>query len=83
MTITVEYLPGALNKEADFQSRTMKDSSEWKLKLQIFQSICQEWGNSDIDLFASLVPHEVTMYMSWKLDSFRKRGDAFQSLGHT
>ena len=26
--ITAEYLPGALNKEADMQPRTVKDSSE-------------------------------------------------------
>ena len=31
ITITVEYLPGVLNQETDFQSRSMKDSSEWEL----------------------------------------------------
>ena len=31
ITITAEYLPRALNKEADMPSRTVKDSSEWKL----------------------------------------------------
>ena len=31
ITITAEYLPGALNKEADMPSQTVKDSSEWKL----------------------------------------------------
>ena len=28
ITITAEYLPGGLNKEADMQSRTVKDSSQ-------------------------------------------------------
>ena len=37
MAITVEYLPGVLNQEADFQSGSMKDSNEWKLKPQIFR----------------------------------------------
>jgi len=31
ITITVEHLAGRLNVEADFQSRSVKDSSEWKL----------------------------------------------------
>ena len=76
--ITAEYFPGTLNKEADFQSRTVKDSSEWKLKPQIFQSICQKWGKPDIDLLASRVSHQVAIYTSWKLDPFSKDRDAFQ-----
>ena len=39
ITITSEYLPGALNKEADMQSRTVKDSSEWKLNPVVFQNL--------------------------------------------
>ena len=34
-----EYLLAAGNKEADFQSRNVKDSSEWKLNLVVFQKI--------------------------------------------
>ena len=34
ITFTAEYLPGVLNQEADFQSRSMKDSSEWELKFK-------------------------------------------------
>ena len=37
MAITVEHLPGVLNQEADFQSGSMKDSNECKLKPQIFR----------------------------------------------
>lgn len=29
--INAKYLPGALNKATDFQSRNLKDSKEWKL----------------------------------------------------
>jgi len=39
ITITAEYLPGILNVEADAQSRSVKDSSEWKLKTEIFQKL--------------------------------------------
>ena len=38
--IISEYLPGALNKEVDFQLRTVKDASEWKLSQVVFQKIC-------------------------------------------
>ena len=43
ITIIAEYLPGALSKEADMQSRTVKDSSEWKLNLVVFQNLCKSW----------------------------------------
>ena len=79
ITITAEYLPGSLNKEADFQSRAVKDSSEWKLNPEIFQKICKEWETPDVDLFASRVSHQLPTYMSWKLDPFSKGKDAFQS----
>ena len=36
ITITAEYLPGAFNKEAYMQSRTVKGSSKWKLNLVVF-----------------------------------------------
>ena len=53
ITIIVEYLPGVLNQEADFQSRSMKDTSEWKLEPQIFQALCNLRETPDIDPFAS------------------------------
>ena len=57
---------------------TVKESSEWKLKLPIFQSICQKWGNLDLDLFASEMYNQVAAYMSWKLDPFSKGRDETQ-----
>ena len=57
---------------------TVKESSEWKLKLPIFQPICQKWGNLDLDLYASQMCNQVAAYMSWKLDSFSKGRDETQ-----
>ena len=51
--ITVEYLPRLVNVEADTQSRTVRDASEWKLNPRIFQKICKYRGAPEIDLFAS------------------------------
>ena len=79
ITITAEYLPGVLNQEADKESRNVRDSSEWKLKPQIFQKICSLRGTPDMDLFASRISHQVPAYRSWKLDPFSKGRDAFQT----
>ena len=66
ITITTEYLPVALNKEADFQSQAVRDSSEWKLDPKVFQIICRKWELPDIYLFASRISHQVSTYhVSW------------------
>ena len=67
ITITAEYLPRALNQEIYMQSRTVKDSSKWKLNPVVFQNLCKFWWTPDIDLFASRVFHQVPAYVSWKL----------------
>ena len=66
-TLTAEYIPSALNIEADQESRTT-DYSEWKLNPQQFQYICKQLGMPEVDLFASLATHQMTKYMSWKPD---------------
>ena len=76
--ITAEYLPGALNKEADFQPRAVTDSSKWKLDCKVFQKICRRWELPDVDLFASGISHQVPTYMSWKLDPFNMGREAVQ-----
>ena len=66
--ITVEYLPGALNKEADFQALTVKDSSQLRLNPAVIHKICKVLGTPDIELFVSRVSRQVPNYFSWKLD---------------
>ena len=78
IVITVEHLPGKQNVEADVQSRSVKDSSEWKLSPKVFYQICQKRGTPSIDLFASRLSHQILRYMSWKLDPFSQGQDAFQ-----
>ena len=72
ITITVEHLP------ADLQSRLKGDSSEWKLKPNVFQALCKREWTTDIDLFALRASNQVPCYYSWKLDPFSKGRDAFQ-----
>ena len=62
--ITTKYLPGSLNKEADFQSRSVKDSTEWKLNSEIFQMIYKQRETPDLDLFGSRVSQQFPVYMN-------------------
>ena len=48
ITITAEYLPGALNVEADYQSRVFMDSSNWKLKHQVVSQIENNLGTCSV-----------------------------------
>ena len=43
VTVTAEYLPSAMNKDADIESRRKTDFSEWKLAPSVFQRICENW----------------------------------------
>ena len=76
--ITAEYLPTHLNTQADWESRHVKDSSEWKLNLIVFKEICQTLGQPSIDLFASRLTKQMSTYMSWKPDPKCRAVDALQ-----
>lgn len=78
ITLTAEYISTKLNVDADFQSRNVEDSSEWKLHPDIFQKICREWGHPDVDLFASRTSHQLRPYMSLKPDPDCLKVDALQ-----
>jgi len=76
--ITAEYLPGILNKEADWESRNVRDFSEWKLKPQMFMNLCKIVGSPIIDLFASRLSNQIPVYFSWKPDPYCLGVDAMQ-----
>ena len=79
--ITVEYLPGTLSVKADHQSRSVTDSSEWKLNQLIFKKICKVFWTPDIDLFASRISHQVPAYIAWKTDPSAKERIPLSYLG--
>ena len=68
IAVTVEHLPGSLNIQADWQSRTHKDSSDLKLNPKILSHIVKIRGIPQIDLLASLLNHQLPKCMSWHLD---------------
>ena len=68
ITLTVEWISTKLNTRADFESRNVQDSSEWKLCPDIFRRLCQRLGQPNLDLFASRTSHQLPRYISWKDD---------------
>ena len=44
----------------------------------MFQIISQNWGNPEIDLFASRVCYQLHTYMAWRPDSHSQATDALQ-----
>ena len=78
MELSVEWLPTKLNDRADFQSRNVQDSSEWKLDPCVFQEIVRRMGSPSVDLFASRTSHQLETYMAFKADPEAMATDAFQ-----
>ena len=71
------WLPGRENVDADKESRTFNDNTEWFLKENIFHSIVETYGMPSIDLFASRINRKVTRYVSWRPDPEAQFVDAF------
>ena len=57
ITITAEWIPSHLNTIADWESRKVSDSAEWKLCPTVFRAVCRKMGDPEIDLFASRISH--------------------------
>ena len=78
ITITAEYLPSKLNQVADWESRHVEDSTEWKIDPQVFLDLCSLRGTPEIDLFASRISNQLPQYMSLKQDPYSIATDAMQ-----
>ena len=66
--VTAISLPGKQNVDADRESRTFNDKTEWSLEENIFQSIVKTYGMPSIDLLASRINTKVSRYVSWRPD---------------
>ena len=54
--LTITHIPGTDNILADFKSRNFSDNTEWSLNEDIFKKVVTNFGQPEIDLFASRVP---------------------------
>lgn len=77
--LRADFIPGKQNVVADWESRHHRDSSNWKLNPDIFQSLMSKTLMCNIDLFADRTNHQLPIYMSWLPDPGAK---AFDALAH-
>ena len=63
ITLSAEYLPREMNVTADFQSRALNGSAEWRLDPSVFQAILQILGPCMVDLFASRLNAQLEQYI--------------------
>ena len=68
ITIHAEHLPGKQNVQADWESRHVMDSSNWRLHREIFLKLQESFGPFTVDLFASQTNAQLPVYCSWKPD---------------
>ena len=78
--LSAEYLLGEMNVTADFQSRALNGSAEWRLDPSVFQAILQILGPCTVDLFASRLNAQLEQYISWRPEPFAIATDALQVL---
>ena len=77
ITVRAEYLPGALNTEADFWSR-LRETTEWTLHRDVFLEVCHQIPTTlEVDLFASRTTTQLPAYVSWHPDPYAFAVDAF------
>ena len=75
--ISAAHIPGQKNIEADKKSRQFKNTAEWMLSKGTFFFITKQFGQADIDLFATRANKKINKYISWKPDSDPIAIDAF------
>ena len=75
--LTAAHLPGKHNTEADIMSRTFTDRTEWMLNRRVFEEITLQFGEPEIDLFASRLNKQLARYVSWLPDPEAEAIDAF------
>ena len=75
--LSAAHVPGVDNVLADKESRTHKTETEWKLKENWFNWICEQLGKPEIDLFASRINKQLPKYVAWRPDPEALWIDAF------
>ena len=60
VTLKTQHIPGRLNVISDELSRLGKTiQTEWSLLPEVFQKICNQWHQPQIDLFATIFNHKL------------------------
>ena len=76
--LSVSFLPGVLNTEADIASRFLNERTEWMIAPVLFKTICDNFKmKPEIDLFASRLNTHLPVYASFGPDPHCSFVDAF------
>ena len=75
--LSVNFVRGVDNTDADAASRLFNDRTEWALPSSVFMTLAQCFGCPTIDLFASRLNKKLNRYISWAPDPFCTEVDAF------
>ncbi|XP_057339462.1 uncharacterized protein LOC130676967 [Microplitis mediator] len=75
--VHASYIPSEDNIEADRCSRIDNFDTEWELANYAFDMVVRNFGNLEIDLFASRINSKYPVYCSWKRDPNAWAFDAF------
>lgn len=76
--ITAAHIPGKLNTDADYLSRSFNENLEWKLNEHVFQRVLLKLDiQPTIDMFASRINFQFRPFVSWHPDPEASSCDAF------
>ena len=75
--ISVSFVPGIENSDADFGSRHLSQHTEWVLPVSVFRILVNKLMCPSIDLFASRLNAKLDCYVSWFPDPYSTDVDAF------
>lgn len=75
--LSAAHVPGKDNCEADAESRTENDDTEWSLDTNIFNTIRETFPELTVDLFASRLNNKLPKYVSRRPDPNAFAIDAF------
>ncbi|XP_043481257.1 uncharacterized protein LOC122510567 [Leptopilina heterotoma] len=75
--IFASYIKSKDNTIADKESRLLAPETEWEMNEKYFQQIVRNFGNFDIDLFASYTNKKCDRFISWYRDPESLAIDAF------
>ena len=68
-SLTAKHVPGKLNVLADLLSRRHQAiSTEWRLHPEAVKLLCDKWGPPNIDLFATHLNKQFSIYVSPVID---------------
>ena len=75
--LTAQHIPGVEKNIADRELRKLFYKNQWRMHTTAFQTLQQQFGFHDVDLFADRFTHLLPKYVSWKPAPGALTHDAF------